>query len=137
MEMEFQLRGIGVLRSIITDAAFAPKQGQEGAPDAWLELEPHYIDGLLGLTVGSEVVIITWLHRSDRDTLQIHPRGDTSRQLAGVFATRSPNRPNPLGLHLVSVRKIEGTRLLIGPIEAFDGTPVVDIKIALGKIQDF
>ncbi len=137
MEMDFQLKVIGEIRSTISDAESAPKQGQEGAPDAWLELKPRFIDGLFGLSVGSDIVIITWLHQSKRDTLQTHPRGDQSRVLTGVFATRSPNRPNPLGLHLVTVRKIEGTRLLVGPIEVFNGTPVVDIKIALRKMQDF
>ena len=106
----------------------APRQGKEGAPDAWLEVEPWAADGLLGVAVGDEVIVITWFHQAHRDVLQVHPRSDPRSPLTGVFATRSPDRPNPLGLHTGTVRAIEGNRLLIGPIEAIDGTPVVDIK---------
>ena len=125
------LRPIGVIRSVLRERGDAPKQGSEGAPDAWLELEPSVSAGLLGLATGDRLLIITWLHRGRRDVLQVHPRGDRRRPLSGVFATRSPDRPNPLGLHAVTVRRIAGRRLRIGPIEAIDGTPVVDIKPVL------
>ncbi|HEX3479843.1 MAG TPA: tRNA (N6-threonylcarbamoyladenosine(37)-N6)-methyltransferase TrmO [Kofleriaceae bacterium] len=125
------LRPIGVIRSVLRERDAAPMQGSEGAPDAWLELAPWALTGLLGLAAGDRLLIITWLHRSRRDVLQVHPRGDRRRPLSGVFATRSPDRPNPLGLHAVTLRRISGRRLRIGPIEAIDGTPVVDIKPVL------
>ena len=103
-------------------------QGNEGAPDAWLELHSFAADGLHRLRAGDEVIILTWLHQARRETLQVYPRSDPRRRLHGVFATRSPDRPNPIGLHRVIIRKISGKKLRIGPIEAIDGTPVVDIK---------
>jgi tRNA-Thr(GGU) m(6)t(6)A37 methyltransferase TsaA len=123
-----ELRAIGVVRSSLTRREDAPRQGSEGAPDAWLEIEPAFAQALEGLAAGDDVIAIVWFHRSDRDVLQVHPRNDESLPLAGVFATRSPDRPNPLGLHPVTIRRIEGTRLLVGPIEAIDGTPILDIK---------
>ena len=126
-----KLRPIGYIRSTLRDAGSAPKQGAEGAPDAWLELDPALARGLLGMNAGDELVVITWLHLADRDTLEVHPRGDPRNPLTGVFSTRSPHRPNPLGLHRVTVREVSGTRLRIGPIEAIDGTPVVDIKTVI------
>jgi tRNA-Thr(GGU) m(6)t(6)A37 methyltransferase TsaA len=125
------LWSIGVIRSVLTERHGAPKQGSEGAPDAWLEVHPLASDGLLGISVGDELIVITWLHQGRRDVLQVHPRGNPTNPLTGVFATRSPDRPNPLGLHPVVVREIDGRRLRIGPIEAIDGTPVVDIKPVL------
>ncbi|HZM96059.1 MAG TPA: tRNA (N6-threonylcarbamoyladenosine(37)-N6)-methyltransferase TrmO [Vicinamibacterales bacterium] len=125
------LWSIGVIRSVLTERHGAPKQGSEGAPDAWLEVHPSVSDGLLGVSVGDELIVITWLHQGRRDVLQVHPRGNPTNPLTGVFATRSPDRPNPLGLHPVVVREIDGRRLRIGPIEAIDGTPVVDIKPVL------
>ncbi len=119
---------VGSVRSPLTDAGQAPRQGDEGAPDAWIDLHPSLAPAVLGLGVGDEIIIITWLHRADRGVLQVHPRGEAHRPLTGVFATRSPHRPNPLGLHQVTVRAIEGTTLKVGPLEAIDGTPVVDIK---------
>jgi tRNA-Thr(GGU) m(6)t(6)A37 methyltransferase TsaA len=116
------LRPIGVVRSPLEDRERAPNQGSEGAPDAWI------VDGLEGIEVGDELIVITWLHEARRDVLKTHPRGDASRPLAGVFATRSPDRPNPLGLHPVVVLEIDGRKLKVGPLEAIDGTPVVDIK---------
>ena len=121
---------VGFIRSPVKSRANAPRQGSEGAPDAWLEIEARFADALLGMEVGHELIVITWLHQADREVLQNHPRSDPSRPLTGVFYTRSPARPNPLGLHPVTVREIEGTRIKIGPIEVFDGTPVVDIKSA-------
>ena len=131
----FALHPLGVVRSPLSDRASAPKQGREGAPDAWLELEPDLRDALDGVRPGDDLVVITWLHCADRDTLKVHPRGDPDR-LCGVFATRSPDRPNPLGLHRVTVRAIDGTRLRVGPIEAIDGTPIVDIKTVLSHTDD-
>jgi tRNA-Thr(GGU) m(6)t(6)A37 methyltransferase TsaA len=114
----------------------APRQGSEGAPDAWLEVDPGFARALRGIATGDEVIVITWLHRADRDVLEVHPRGDPEIPLAGVFATRAPHRPNPLGLHRVTVREISGERLRIGPIEAIDGTPVVDVKAVLVDCAD-
>lgn len=111
-------------------------QGYEGAPDAWLEVEPFAIEALEGLAAGNEIIVITWFHQAKRDVLKVRPRSDPRRRLAGVFATRSPDRPNPLGLHRVTVRKIIKNRLRIGPIEAIDGTPVVDIKPVLSGWVD-
>ena len=127
----FELHPIGYLRSTLTALENAPRQGSEGAPDAWLELEPAFARGLLGLAAGDELLIVTWLHLANRDVLDTHPRNDLTAPLTGVFITRSPDRPNPLGLHQVTVREISGHRLRVGPIEAIDGTPVVDIKAVL------
>ena len=126
----YTLEPIGFIRSTVKGREDAPRQGPEGAPDAWLEIEPRFADALLGIGVGHELIVITFLDKADRSVLQNHPRGDESRPLTGVFYTRSPARPNPLGLHPVTVREINGTHVKIGPIEAFDGTPVVDIKSA-------
>ena len=123
-----QLKPIGVIRSSIKERSQAPKQGLEGAPDAWIEVKPFARRAVDGLAVGDEIVVLTWLHRAKRDVMKVHPRSDPKRRLTGVFATRSPDRPNPIGLHAVTVQKIGGGRLLVGPIEAIDGTPVVDIK---------
>jgi tRNA-Thr(GGU) m(6)t(6)A37 methyltransferase TsaA len=123
---------IGYIRSTLRSIQDAPRQGSEGAPDAWLELEAAYARGLKRISAGDELVIVTWLHLADRQVLETHPRNDPNIPLTGVFATRSPDRPNPLGLHRVTVREIAGVRLQIGPIEAVDGTPVVDIKAVLG-----
>lgn len=131
-----QVRPIGVIRSILKRRQHAPMQGVEGAPDAWLEVIPSVADGLHGLAVGDEIIVMTWLHRARRDTLKVYPRSDRSRPLTGVFATRSPDRPNPIGLHRVTVRRIVKNKLRIGPIEAIDGTPVVDIKPTLGGTPD-
>ena len=126
-----QLVPIGVVRSSLRTRADAPRQGSESAPDASIVLEPSFADALHGVGVGDELVVLTWLHEAQRDVLQVHPRDDVSRPLTGVFATRSSDRPNPLGLHRVTVRGIEGLELQVGPLEAIDGTPVVDIKPVL------
>ena len=127
----YELRPIGVIRSTLKVPSNAPKQGAEGAPDAWLEVYPEAADALDGLAVGDEIILITWFHRADRAVRKVHPRSDPRNPLTGVFATRSPDRPNPLGLHPVVVHAIEGTRLRVGPLEAIDGTPVVDVKPVL------
>jgi tRNA-Thr(GGU) m(6)t(6)A37 methyltransferase TsaA len=137
----YTLEPVGFIRSKVKGREDAPRQGSEGAPDAWLEIEPQFAEALLGIEVGHELIVITWLHEAKRDVLTGHPRNDPNRPLTGVFYTRSPARPNPLGLHPVTVREIDpasregygatsGTRVRIGPIEVFDGTPVVDIKSA-------
>ena len=131
-----QLRPIGVIHSTIKQRREAPRQPSEAAPDAWLEIHPFATQCLDGLAAGDEVIVITWLHRARREVLKVHPRSDPRNPLMGVFATRSPDRPNPLGLHRVTLREITGNRLRIGPIEAIDGTPVVDIKPVLCPGQD-
>jgi tRNA-Thr(GGU) m(6)t(6)A37 methyltransferase TsaA len=130
-ELIGELRPVGVIRSVLKARSEAPKQGSEGAPDAWLEVHTWAAEGLKGLVVGDEIIVITWFHQARRDVFRVHPRSDPSNPLTGVFATRSPDRPNPLGLHPVVVSSIDGNRLRIGPIEAIDGTPVVDIKPVL------
>jgi tRNA-Thr(GGU) m(6)t(6)A37 methyltransferase TsaA len=120
-----------VIRSPLERRSDAPKQGTEGAPDAWLEVRSWAAKALNGLAAGDEIIVITWLHQGRRNVLEVHPRSNPRNPLTGVFATRSPDRPNPLGLHPVTVRAIARRRLRIGPIEAIDGTPVVDIKPAL------
>lgn len=125
------LRPIGVIRSTVKTRAQAPKQGLEGAPDVWLEVDPRFADCLDGLKAGDEIIVITWLHQARRETMKVHPRSDPQNRLMGVFATRSPDRPNPVGLHPVTIRRIVKNRLRVGPIEAIDGTPVMDIKPVL------
>jgi tRNA-Thr(GGU) m(6)t(6)A37 methyltransferase TsaA len=132
----FRLHPIGVVRSPLTEREEAPNQGGEGAPDAVIEVTPKVEEALEGIEAGDELIVITWLHESRRDVLKTHPRGDTSVPLAGVFATRSPDRPNPLGLHPVTVLEIDGRRLKVGPLEAIEGTPVVDLKPVLRAAPD-
>jgi tRNA-Thr(GGU) m(6)t(6)A37 methyltransferase TsaA len=122
---------IGYIRSVLIRLEDAPMQADEGAPDAWLELTPLTAQGLVGIKAGDELTVLTWLHLAQRDVLQVHPRGDLNRPLAGVFATRSPDRPNPIGLHRVSVLEVAKLKLRVGPLEAIDGTPIVDIKPVL------
>jgi tRNA-Thr(GGU) m(6)t(6)A37 methyltransferase TsaA len=126
-----RLDPIGIIHSRLKARAKAPKQGREGAPDAWLEVRPSLADALDGIAVGDEMIIVTWFHQARRDVLKVRPRDNERRPLTGVFATRSPDRPNPLGLHPVIVKRIAGNRMRIGPIEAIDQTPVIDIKPVL------
>jgi tRNA-Thr(GGU) m(6)t(6)A37 methyltransferase TsaA len=133
---DFTLRPVGYIRSELRHRADAPKQNFEGAPDAWLEISPAFGNAVQGLVEGQDIILITWFHAATRDRLAVHPRGDPEIPLAGVFATRSPDRPNPLGLHRVTLRKIERLRLRVGPIEAIDGTPVVDLKPVLPESKD-
>ena len=119
---------IGVVESTLTDRADAPRQGPEGAPDAWIAVDAGLVPALDGIAVGDRLVILTWLHLGRRDVLRTHPRNDTSRPEQGVFSTRSPDRPNPIGLHPVEVLAIDGNRLRVAPLEAIAGTPVIDIK---------
>jgi len=127
----YSLNPIGIIRSPLKNRRDAPKFGNEGAPDAWLDLTPAVSEGLQGIAVGQEVIVITWFHEAQRDVLKLHPRWDKNIPLTGVFNTRSPDRPNPLGLHRVKVLEIAPNHLKVGPIEAIDGTPVVDIKPVL------
>lgn len=126
-----QLAPIGRVESPLTDPAAAPKQGDEGAPDAWLVLDGNIAEGLGGIETGEEIVVLTWLDRAKRDVLSVHPRGDLSRPPQGVFSTRSPERPNPIGLHRVEVAEIDGNRLRVHSLEALDGTPILDLKPVL------
>ena len=135
-ENDYVLYPLGFLQSPLKEPGEAPRQGHEGAPDAWLEVNASVAEGLEGIEVGDEIILITWLHKAQRDILKVHPRGDVTVPQAGVFATRSPDRPNPLGLHRVTVLSIDEKRLQVGPIEAIDGTPVVDIKPVLPQSAD-
>jgi tRNA-Thr(GGU) m(6)t(6)A37 methyltransferase TsaA len=126
-----ELRPIGTVESPLRDPAAAPKQGPEGGAEAWLVLDPAVVDGLDGLAPGDAVIVVTWLHRADRATLRVHPRDDLSAPMRGVFSTRSADRPNPIGLHPVEVVALDGHRVRVRPLEAVDGTPVVDLKPVL------
>ena len=130
-DASYQVHPIGWIESPLRDTAEAPKQGELGAPDAWLVLNATVREGARDLAVGSDITVLTWLHQARRDVLVTHPGGVAARPERGVFSTRSPARPNPVGIHRVSVLAIEGNRLRVGPIEAIDGTPVIDIKSAL------
>jgi len=131
-----EVRPIGRVSSPLTRPADAPRQPDEGAPSAWLELDPGLAPALAGLGVGDRVVVVTWLDRADRSTLAVHPRGDRDRPVLGVFATRSADRPNPVGLHGARVVAVEGTRVQVDHLEALDGTPVLDLKPALGPVDE-
>ena len=120
--------------SPLTDRDTAPKQGDEGAPDAELVFDERVEDGLRDLRPGTDVILLTWLDRADRDVLVVHPRGDTNRPPTGVFSTRSPDRPNPIGLHRVRVLAVDGLRVRVGDLEALDGTPILDVKPVLGEV---
>lgn len=129
--IDYTLTPLGFLQSPLKKREEAPNQGNEGAPDAWLEIDEMFAEGLEGIEIGQEILLITWLHESSRTILKLHPRWDEALPLTGVFATRSPDRPNPLGLHRVTVKAIDGRRIKVGPIEVIDGTPVIDIKPVL------
>jgi tRNA-Thr(GGU) m(6)t(6)A37 methyltransferase TsaA len=132
-QASFELLAIGTVESDLSDPACAPKQGDEGAPEAWLAFDPKLRDALEGIGVGDEVIVITWLHHARRDVLRVHPRDDESRPEQGVFNTRSQHRPNPIGLHRVEVTAIDGCRLKVRNLEAVDGTPIVDVKPVLSR----
>jgi tRNA-Thr(GGU) m(6)t(6)A37 methyltransferase TsaA len=130
-ERGFWLRPIGWVESTVTDLTAAPRQGDEGAPDCWLVFDPDMRAALDGLAPGADIMVITWLHLADRSVRQVHPRGDASRPMQGVFVTRSPDRPNPLGMHVVKVLAVQDLRVQVRRLEAIDQTPVVDIKPVL------
>ena len=127
----FEIRSIGRVSSSLRTLDAAPRQADEGAPEAWLVFEPEAIEGLRNIRAGDDLILITWLDRARRDVLTVHPRGDASRPPEGVFSTRSPHRPNPLGLHEVHVTAVESGRLQVRSLEAIDGTPIVDVKPVL------
>jgi tRNA-Thr(GGU) m(6)t(6)A37 methyltransferase TsaA len=129
----YTVEPIGVVRSALTRPEAAPLQGDEGGPEAWLELAPQVAPGLVGIAAGDELLVLTWLHLAHRDVLQVHPRGNREAPLTGVFATRSQDRPNPLGLHQVTVLEVARHRLRVAPLEAIDGTPVIDVKPVLKR----
>jgi tRNA-Thr(GGU) m(6)t(6)A37 methyltransferase TsaA len=129
--VSYTVEPIGFVHSELNRLEDAPRQGDEGAPEAWIELHPFAVGGLAGMQPGDELLLLTWFHLAERDVLQVHPRGDLHRPLAGVFSTRSPHRPNPIGLHRVSVLEIAGNRLRVAPLEAVNGTPVIDMKPVL------
>jgi tRNA-Thr(GGU) m(6)t(6)A37 methyltransferase TsaA len=127
----YRLRPIGRVESSLVDRQDAPRQGDEGAPDAWLVFDPAVRDGLRDLAVGEEMLLLTWLHQADRETLVVHPRGDQTRPETGVFSTRAPGRPNPIGLHRVGILALDGDRVHVRDLEAVDGTPILDVKPVL------
>ncbi|MGI8770725.1 MAG: tRNA (N6-threonylcarbamoyladenosine(37)-N6)-methyltransferase TrmO [Acidobacteriaceae bacterium] len=130
----FDVRAIGRVESPLADLRSAPRQADEGAPEAWLVFEPEMLEGLRSLRPGDEIILVTWLDRARRDALSVHPRGDTSRAQEGVFSTRSPHRPNPIGLHRVEITAIDGPRVRVRNLEALDGTPILDVKPILSPI---
>jgi tRNA-Thr(GGU) m(6)t(6)A37 methyltransferase TsaA len=132
----FVVRAVGRVESALVDRAGAPRQGDEGAPDAWVVFDERVRDAMCDLREGDEVLLLTWLHRADRDVLAVHPRGDLARPETGVFSTRAPDRPNPIGLHRVAVLGIDGLRLRVGGLEAIDGTPILDVKPVLGDVRE-
>jgi tRNA-Thr(GGU) m(6)t(6)A37 methyltransferase TsaA len=135
-DAHFEIRPIGWVESPLVDLAGAPAQGDEGAPDAWLVLRPELRQAMQNLEVGDNVIVLTWLDRGDRSVLELHPRGDPERPMHGVFSTRSPDRPNPIGLHEVEILAIDDTRIRVRDLEAIDGTPIVDLKPVLGPVSE-
>ncbi len=135
MTNDLTLRPIGWVGSELVDPATAPRQGDEGAPEAWIEIRDDLREAVADLPVGTEVLLLTWLDRADRDVVFVHPRDDADRPRESVFLTRSPHRPNPVGLHQVRVLGVEGARVRVGGLEALDGTPVLDIKPVLGPVE--
>ncbi|SFS16720.1 tRNA-Thr(GGU) m(6)t(6)A37 methyltransferase TsaA [Dyella sp. OK004] len=129
----FELKPIGTIESPLTDPGSAPRQPDEDAPEAWLVFEPEVLEGLRNIRPGDTIIVITWLDRARRDVLSVHPRGDLTRTAEGVFSTRAPHRPNPIGLHQTSVIAIDGARMRVSHMEALDGTPIVDIKPVLSE----
>ncbi len=127
----YEVQPIGRIESSLKDRSRAPKQGNEGSPDAIIVFNSDLAEGIGDLAVGDEVFLLTWLHQARRDVLAVHPRGDPANPEQGVFSTRSPDRPNPIGLHRVQIRSIDGVRIGVGPLEAIDGTPILDVKPVL------
>lgn len=131
-----ELVAIGTVESPLTDRRTAPKQGDEGAPEAWLVFDSRVAQGLDGIAAGDELLVLTWLDRARRDVLRVHPRSDPVKREQGVFNTRSPDRPNPIGLHRVTVVSIDGLRLRVRDLEALHGTPIIDVKPLLRSIEE-
>jgi tRNA-Thr(GGU) m(6)t(6)A37 methyltransferase TsaA len=131
-----EVTAIGSVESPITDLPDAPCQGDEGAPNAWLVFEPDVAEAMQDLGVGDQVIVVTWLHRASRDVLRTHPRGDHTKAVVGVFSTRSPDRPNPIGLHRTQILAVEGLRVHVSGLEAIDGTPILDVKPTLDPVEE-
>ena len=129
--MSYSMEPVAMVVSDLRDLQDAPRQGHEGAPDAWIDIDPRFEQAAADIEPGDELVLISWLHAADRATQSVHPRSDPRNPMTGVFSTRSPDRPNPLGLHRVTVKERDGLRVRVGPLELIDGTPIVDIKVAL------
>lgn len=134
--MTVELRPIGTVESPLTELASAPRQPDEDAPAGVLVLDERWAPALEGLRVGDHIVVITWLDRADRTVVRVHPRGDLGRPATGVMATRSPDRPNPIGLHTTTISAVDGTRITVDRLEALHGTPVLDIKPVLGSVPE-
>lgn len=132
----YEVVPVGWVESPLRDRAQAPRQGNEDAPDAWLVFAPDFAEGIRDLAAGTDVIVLTWLDRADRGVLVTRPRDDPARPPTGVFSTRSPDRPNPIGLHRVTIRATDGPRILVGPIEALDRTPVIDVKPVLDPVAE-
>ena len=132
----YRLRPVGLVKSPLTDRAAAPKQGGEGAPAARVVFGEEFRAAAKDLREGEEVLLLTWLHQGRRDVLSVHPRGDATRPREGVFGTRSPDRPNPIGLHAVVIERVEEDAITVRDLEAIDGTPIIDIKPVLGKVDE-
>jgi len=132
--VEFVVRPVGVVRSSLTDRSQCPHQGDECAPEAWIEVDPKYAAAIDGLASGTEILVLTWMHLADRSVLRVHPKGDVRNPVTGVFRTRSPDRPNPIGIHRVKIEAVgSANRLLVRPLEVVDQTPVIDIKCVLDR----
>jgi tRNA-Thr(GGU) m(6)t(6)A37 methyltransferase TsaA len=136
MKARYELQPIGSVESPLVDRDSAPRQGDEGAPDAWLVFDPDMRPGIRDLRVGTEIIVLTWLDRARRDVLTVHPRGDRDNPICGVFSTRSPDRPNPIGVHNVLVVAIDDTRIRVRNLEPLDRTPIVDIKPLLEPVGE-
>lgn len=132
----FQLKQIGIVRSALKDISECPRQESEGAPGAWIEIEPQYAEAMDGLAVGDEIMVFTWMHLADRSILKVHPRGNLKNPIKGVFATRSPHRPSPIGLHKTCITAVEPpSRIKVESLEVIDNTPVVDIKSVVSQLR--
>jgi tRNA-Thr(GGU) m(6)t(6)A37 methyltransferase TsaA len=132
----YRLRPVGWVESPLTDRDSAPKQGDEGAPPARIVFRPEVREAAADLRVGDDVLVLTWLHQGRRDVVSVHPRGDPDRPRQGVFSTRSPDRPNPIGLHAVTIVSVERDAIAVSNLEAIHGTPVVDLKPVLGRVEE-
>lgn len=132
----YEVIPVGWVQSALTERSQAPRQADEGAPPAWLAFEPRVAAAIGGLRPGAEVIVLTWLDRADRDVLVTRPRGDPASPLTGVFSTRSPDRPNPVGVHRATVTAVDGLRVQVDRLEALDGTPVIDIKPVLDRAAE-
>ncbi len=130
-EVRYEVQPIGSVESPLSDRDAAPKQGDEGSPESWLVFDTAVAEGIRDFEIGSEIIVLTWLDRANRDTLVVHPRGDERNPLRGVFSTRSPDRPNPIGLHRVRIVDVDGMRVRVRDLEALDRTPIVDVKPVL------